>query len=138
MPLYHRTLLIKAKTPAERPAELTIEVKEPLVVLAGVRFRKGTSFLVHVAFFYGIKQLWPEEAGTAICGEDEFVLTAEWFRVPELPFRLTVKGWSPDSPTDSVVYIRILTLPLGIMEAFEKGLDVLKKLLAFFKEVVGI
>jgi len=105
MPLYSRVIT----TPASSSLETIIRLKGDYITKLNVRFPPGPQGLLKVAFFYGNRQLWPEEADTYIQGDDEPIEWEEHYRVPERPMPLRVLTVNEDDTYEHSVYIRIAT-----------------------------
>ena len=125
MPLYCESLTVPKNTPKANPVQVTIKIEQRIIVFAGVKFPDGCHDMVQVAGYYGIKQLFPYHPEESITGNDEMVPTIEWFESPTVPWKITVKGWSPGAAYDHTVLIRIITLP----DALETPIKLLNRIL---------
>ena len=113
MPIYSEKLTVPANTSEDNPVSLDIVLKQKLITRMGIGYPKGCHYMVGAQIKYGIKQFWPEKAGTWIWGENEIVTWEERFEMPSVDEKLTIFGCSPDTSYDHKIVVRIMTLPLG-------------------------
>lgn len=128
MPLYHKTLTVSKNTPEANPVKLEILIQQRIIVKVDVKFPRGCHDMVHITGFYGIKQLFPYEKEDSITGNAESVSTLEWLEAPEVPFKITIKGWSPGTAYSHSPIIRVVTLPDALDAPARLLTRVLKKL----------
>ena len=125
MPLYHETLIVPAGTLKINAVKVDIKIEQRTIILAGVKFPDGCHDRVHIAGYYGIKQLFPYHSEESIRGSGETVSTLEWWESRVVPWTLTVKGWSPGTSYSHRILIRVITLP----DAFETPVKLLSRIL---------
>ena len=125
MPLYHQTLIVPADTLKINAVKVDIKIEQRTIILAGVKFPDGCHDLVHVAGYYGIKQLFPYHSEESIRGSGETVSTLEWWESRVVPWTLTVKGWCPGATYAHRILIRVITLP----DALETPVKLLSRIL---------
>jgi len=138
MPIYPVTLTVPADTPETAPVEADVEIEERVVTRVDVKFKPGCMDMVHVAVFYGIKQLFPRETGKSVVGDAETVSWLEWWEAPEVPCTLTFKAWSPGTSYQHVLPCRVETEPEVEREERLVRLTAFEKIIKFIKDVVGV
>jgi len=138
MPLYHKTLTVPKNTPEMNPAQVDIEIHQRIVIYASVKFPRGCHDLVHVALFYGIKQLMPYLSEESVVGDGETVWGLEWWEAPGVPWKLTVKGWSPGTAFNHSPVVRVVTLPDITSSAIELIFRVSGRLELAIRRIFGV
>jgi len=131
---YFTKLTIPANTPAEKPAEKTIEVEGDVLAEIAYLIPPGWTALAHFAVYYGIRQIYPEEAGTWITGDNLYRPVPIRWILPESPCKLTVKGYNQDDTYDHTVYVWLLTKP----EEEVWPLRILVDFVKILKRLIGI
>jgi len=63
---------------------------------------------------YGETQLFPEERGQWVSGDDETVEWQEYFELPDDPTRLRLEGYNEDDMYEHSFYVRFAALPKRI------------------------
>jgi len=138
MPVYILDLTIPANTAEEKAKLIEAEVEEEIVLAIDVYFPPGCLSLAHVQAFYGLEQLMPRPTGSTYHGDGKLVKGPLNWRCPELPCKLTFKGWNEDTAYEHTPIIFIRTQELEYAPAW----NVLRRsqllLERFLKRVVGV
>jgi len=108
---YFAKLTIPANTPADNPAIVEVEVEGDVLAELAYLIPPGWTALAHFAVFYGIKQIYPVEAGTWVTGDNLYRPVALRWHLPESPAKLTIKGYNQDDTYPHTVYLWLLTKP---------------------------
>jgi len=108
---YFAKLKIPANTPVDKPVTADVEVEGEVLAELAYLIPPGWSALAHFAIFYGIKQIYPAEAGTWVTGDDLYRSVPLRWRLPESPVNLTIKGYNEDDTYPHTVYLWLLTKP---------------------------
>jgi len=106
MPIYSR----KITTDASSEKETTIEIEGDYITYVRIRFPPGPTGLLKVAFFYGIKQIFPWEEGTWFYGDDEIIEWPEFWKMPERKINLKIKTVNDDDTYSHDVYVVLVTM----------------------------
>jgi len=138
MPIYPVTLTVPADTAEDAPVEVDVQIKERVVTRVDVKFKPGCMDMVHVAVFYGIKQLFPRETGKSVVGDAETVSWLEWWEAPEVPCTITFKAWSPGTEYQHQLVCRIMTLPERTERVERLAKNFYQAALRFLEEIVGL
>jgi len=130
MAVYVIKLTVPPNVPPEKPKRTTVELKKAVLTRVSLRIPPGHHALAGLRILYGRLQLWPEEKGTWLSGDDETLVWDEYFDLPHDPTRLTLEGCNEDDTYEHSFYLRIMTLPRAIaypwlavarfVKAFEK------------------
>ena len=109
---YETSLLIPKGTPEDQPEETTLEIEGDVVTKVDVDYPAGCHYIVGTALFYGIRQLWPVEAGSWFRA-NKYVITfrPDW-DMPERKVKLTFKGCSPTTAFEHKIGLRVHTADL--------------------------
>lgn len=111
MALYSKRFTVPAGTPESSPQETTLVIKEKYIYEMEIGFPDGANWEVGIQINYGIKRLWPENAGEWIWGNNETIVWREHQYLPETNSILTIKGIAPNAEFDHDVVVRVKTLP---------------------------
>jgi hypothetical protein len=141
MPVYTYALWVPAATPETDPvsvdAELPYFLRQPSVLhKIEIHFPEGCNGLVHVAIFYGIRQIFPQIEGMTFRGNAETVSFNEYYELPNDPTTLTIKAWSPETRYDHTIFVRFGVLPRWYFTG-GKAMERLEKLLSSFLGIEG-
>jgi len=109
--IYSIPILVPANTPINKPVEVQVEINEEVITLIRVRFPPGPSCMVRTALFYGQSQIFPQPPGTYIVGDDETVEWHEYFVLPSVPCKLTIRACSPGTNYEHMIFWYIVALP---------------------------
>jgi len=138
MPIYPVTLTVPADTPETAPVEVDVEIEEHRVTEVSVHYPNGCADMVHVALFYGIRQIAPRPEGATLVGNDETIRWLEKWDAPETPCKLTFKAWSPGTSYQHVLPCRVETEPEVEREERLVRITAFEKIIKFIKDVVGV
>jgi len=108
---YFVSLTIPANTPEASPATKDVEIEGEILSEIAYLVPPGWCALAHFAVFYGIKQIYPEEEGTWVTGDDLYRPVPVKWRLPESPCKVTIKGWNEDDTYPHTLYLWLLTAP---------------------------
>jgi len=108
--LYAKSLTIPAGTPSDNPKETTIEIEEPILLYAAVKFPPGCHDMVSAAIFYGKLQILPSKKGEWIKGDNETVSDYPMIEFTTTPETLTLKGYAPNTDYDHTLIFRFVAL----------------------------
>jgi len=111
MPIYTLDLAIPANTPEAAPVTKKITVEGAILNTISILIPDGHVALARMAMFYGIKQIFPYEAGTWLRGNAESVSFRLNWLLPEPRTILTFKGWNEDDTYQHTFYIRVQVSP---------------------------
>jgi len=114
MAIYTAKLTIPANTPRDSPVSASVSLEKAVLVRISIRIPAGHHALAGLRISYGDLQLWPEEAGTWISGDDEALEWNEYFELPHDPTHLTLEGYNEDDTYEHSFYVRMMTLPKAI------------------------
>ena len=134
MPLYTVDLVVPAKTTEDKPEEETIEIEEGVIIRVEVFFPPGPHGMVHTQCFYGIRQLWPRPEGATSHLDGVTLRIPEHWKPPELPCKLTVRGWSPGTGYGHTITWMFYTLPPALAAPWL----VIQDFIAILKKLMGI
>jgi len=111
MPIYTAVLTIPANTPKDDPRKTQVELKRAVLTEISIRIPAGHHALTGIRILYGDLQLFPEEVGTWLQGDDEVIDWQEYFELPDDPTRLRIEGYNEDDTYEHSFYLRFATLP---------------------------
>jgi len=131
---YFIKLTIPANTPSDKPVETTIQVEGEVLTEIAYLIPPGWAALAHFAFYYGIKQFYPEPEGLWITGDNMYREVMVKWTLPESPCKLTIKGWNEDDTFEHTVYIWLLTEVEVEAKPWRTLIDFIKA----FKRLVGM
>jgi len=112
--IYTIKLTIPPNTPPESPERTTVKLRKAILTHMSIRIPPGHHALAGIRVLYGITQLWPEETGTWLTGDDEVLEWEEYFELPTDPTTLVLEGYNEDDTYEHSFYIRLMTLPKAI------------------------
>jgi len=138
MPDYFVKLAIPADTAEDAPVEKTVEVEGFRLEEVAYLIPPGWSALAHFAVFYGIRQIYPAEAGTWVTGDGLYRRVPLRWLLPESPCKLTLKGWNEDNTYSHTVYMWLLTKPEEEVLPIRLLTQVLGMVRDFLRRVVGV
>jgi len=133
--VYEVSLTVPANTPEDAPVEKTLEVEGAVLDKIHILIPSGHRALARLAILYGIKQIFPYEAGTWLRGDDESISLRLNWRLPEPKTTLTLRGWNEDDTYDHAFYLR-----LEVAERLEEARpwQALLDFIAIIKRLMGI
>ena len=131
---YFISLEIPAPKPEDQPAEVKVEVEGEVLSELAYLIPRGWCGVAHWTLFYGIKQIYPEQAGTWITGDGLYRPVPLKWKLPESPCTLTVKGYNQSLENPHTVYLWILTAA----EEEAKPWKVLADFVAILKRLIGL
>ena len=134
MPVYTVDLLVGADTKEAEPAEEKVEIEQGVIVKVEVFFPPGPHGMVHTQAFYGIRQLWPRPEGATAHLDGVTLSIPAYYKPPELPLTLTVKGWSPDTGHPHTITWMFYTLPPVLAAPWL----IIQDFVAILKKLMGI
>jgi len=108
---YFIKLRIPANTPLAKPAETTVEIEGEVLAELAYLIPPGWAAVAHFAILYGIKQIYPEEDGTWVTGDDLYRVVPLKWPLPEPKTKLTIKGYNESIDYPHTVYLWFLTKP---------------------------
>jgi len=108
---YFAKLKIPANTPVDKPVTADVEVEGEVLAEIAYFIPSGWAALAHFAVFYGIKQIYPAEAGTWVTGANLYRPVPLRWTLPESPCKLTIKGYNQDTIYPHTIYLWLLTKP---------------------------
>jgi len=135
---YFVKLAIPADTKQTAPVETTVEVEGFRLEEIAYLIPAGWCALAHFALYYGIHQIYPEEQGTWVTGDNLYRPVPILWRLPESPCTLTVKGWNEDIENDHTIYLWLLTKPEELIPPINLLTQVLIMIRTFLRRVVGV
>jgi len=135
---YFVKLPIPANTKEDEPVEVGVEVEGFRLEEIAYLIPAGWCALAHFALFYGIRQIYPAEAGTWITGDDLYRAVPVLWRLPEPKAVLTVKGWNEDTSYKHTAYVWLLTKPEEEVPPIRLLTQVLRMARTFFRRRVGV
>jgi len=135
MPVYTLDLAIPANTAEASPTKKELEIEGAILDKLHVLIPEGHAALARLAIFYGIRQIFPHEAGTWLRGNDESIGFRLNWPLPEPKTTITFKGWNEDDTYDHVFYCR-----LEVTERVEEARPwrVLADLVAIIRKLIGL
>jgi len=133
--VYSTSLKVPANTPEDAPVEKTLEIEGAVLSTLHVQVPAGHKALARMAIFYGIKQIFPSEAGTWFRGDDIAPKFRLNWTLPEPKTTLTLKGWNEDDTYEHAFY-----LMLEVEERVEaaRPWQVIVDFVAILKRLIGI
>jgi len=132
--IYTAKLTIPANTPRDSPVSVSIELTRAVLTRISIRIPPGHCALTGLRISYGDMQLWPEESGTWVSGDDEALEWNEYFELPDDPTRLTLEGYNEDVKYEHSFYVRMMTLPKAIAYPWLA----ISKFVKLFSRLVGL
>jgi len=106
---YESSLTIPSLTPESAPAEVELEIEGDVVVKVEVDYPAGCHYLVGTAIFYGIRQLWPVEAGSWFRANKYVISFEPDWTMPERIITLIFKGCGPLTMFEHTIRLRVVT-----------------------------
>jgi len=125
-------LTIPAGTTQTSPATIDCQLSAGIIHQYSVTFLEGCNGLVSVAAFNGGSQCFPLNLDGAIKGNAETVKKTTFYPLDARPFKLVVKGFSPDCTYAHTVFLRFDVLPL---EYFNRSREIQEVIEAVSKEL---
>jgi len=125
MPIYSW----KFTVPPNESKEFEVDVEGDYITYLRVRFPPGPQGLLKVAFYYGIKQIFPEEGSDPFAGDDEIIEYETLWPMPEYRMSLKVKATNEDELYPHSVYVILVTRNKNELPEFRLALN----LYQFFK-----
>ena len=110
-----------------------IELEGDVITKVRIRFPPGPQGLLRVAFFYGIKQIFPYNEGEFFYGDNEVIEWEEYFPFPETPLKLKIKLINDDDTYSHSCYIIIVTRKREDLEESRLA----KRISSFFRFILG-
>jgi len=135
---YFVKLEIPANTKEDAPKEVNVEVEGFRLEEVAYLIPPGWCALAHFAVFYGIRQIYPEEAGTWVTGDGLYRAVPIRWRLPEPKTVLTLKGWNQDDTYKHTVYLWLTTQPEELVPPIRLLTQVLRMARTFFRRIVGV
>lgn len=132
---YVAELAIPANTPEDKPVETSLQIKGAVLTQIHFSIPPGHCGLARLAVYYGIKQIFPTEAGTWLSGDDEsFSLKLNW-PLPEREVTLALKGWNEDETYEHAFLCRF-----EVAEEVEEARPwrVISDFVAILKKLMGL
>jgi len=114
MAIYTAKLTVPAGTPRDSPVSVSVDLAKAVLTRILVRIPPGHCAVTGLRILYGRLQLWPEERGTWLSGDDETLTWDEYFELPHDPTRLTIEGYNESTEYEHSFLIRFATLPKRI------------------------
>lgn len=102
---YRGSLTIPANTPAAEPATLTIGLTYGRIEHVSILFPAGSSGLANLIVLYHERQIFPTSPEQSFIGDDHLITFQESFPIHDLPFEVTLVGWSPGSTLSHAIYV---------------------------------
>jgi len=131
---YETSLTVPAGRPEDNPAEVELEIEGEVVVKVDVDYPAGCHYLVGTAIFYGIKQLWPVEAGSWFRANKSVISFRPEWDMPERKVKLKFKGCSPTTAFDHKIVLRVETADMPAAKPWQMMYDFIK----IIKRLTGI
>lgn len=126
MPEYFRKLTIPANTPENKPVGIDIEVEGEVLSEIAYLIPPGWCALAHFALFYGIEQIYPEELGTWITGDNVFRVVPLKWNMPEWRTKISIRGWNEDDTYEHSVFVWLLTATKEEARPWEALIDFMR------------
>jgi len=114
MAVYTIEITVPPKTPPKSPTRTSIELKKAVLTRMSVRIPPGHCAVTGLRILYGRLQLWPEEKGTWLSGDDETLVWDEYFDLPHDPTRLVIEAYNESERYDHTFLLRFSTTPKHI------------------------
>jgi len=114
MAIYTVKLTIPPNTAKDSPVSTTVELAKAVLTRMSVRIPPGHCAVTGLRILYGRLQLWPEEKGTWLSGDDETLTWDEYFELPHDPTRLIIEAYNESERYDHTFLIRLTTTPKHI------------------------
>jgi len=114
MAVYVIKLTVPPNVPPEKPKRTTIQLKKAILTRISIKIPPGHHALAGLRILYGHIQIWPEEKGTWLSGDDETMQWDEYFELPTYPTKLTLEAYNEDDTYEHSFVIRLMTLPKAI------------------------
>ena len=134
MPVYTVDLVVPINRLEAEPKEETVEIEKGVIVKVEVFFPPGPHGMVHTQCFYGIRQLWPRPEGATAHLDGVTLTIPAYYKPPELPLKLTVKGWSPGTTHPHTITWNFYTLPPVLAAPWL----IIQDFVAILKKLMGI
>jgi len=131
---YETSLTVPAGRPEDNPAEVKLEIEGDVVTKIEFEFPAGCCRLARVAGFYGIKQLWPVEAGTWFASDDYVISMPVTWDLPERKVTLTFKGWNEDDTYPHTITCRLCVEDMPAAKPWQ----VLADFILILKRLIGV
>jgi len=114
MAIYTIKLTIPANTSKDAPVSTSVKLARAVLTRISLRIPPGHCAVTGLRIKYGRLQLWPEEPGTWLTGDDETLAWDEYFELPHDPTRLTIEAYNESAEYEHTFLIRLITLPKAI------------------------
>jgi len=137
MPVYVLALTIPADTPEDEAVWEFVELEEEVLLSIDCFFPPGCFDLVRVQVYYGETQIAPKPPGAAFRGDGFKVTHPTWWRLPDSPTRLRVKGWNLDTQYQHTPLVFFTTQPLRLAVPVQLAWKVLRLLERLLGRILG-
>ena len=134
MPDYNFTLTVTANTSKDAPAEEEMKLMKGVIASALLQFPAGCHGLVHITIADSKQQLYPANADETYHGDDVNIPIIGKHALDKPPYKLLLKGWSPNTSYDHTIQLALSILP----EAEASPYSTLTDLVKIMKRLMGL
>lgn len=134
MPDYNFTLTVPANTSKDTPQTVEMKLKRGAIASGLLQFPAGCHGLVYVVIVDGKHQLYPANAGETYHGDNIAIPIVGKHVLDSAPYKLWIKGWSPNTSYDHTIQLAIAILEEGEASPYKA----LSDLLAILKRIMGL
>jgi len=113
-------------------------IKGDYITKVIIRFPPGPQGLLHVRFYYGDLQIFPEEEGTDFADDDLKIEWDEYYRLDEQPFPLTIWTKNEDDTYPHTVHVYVATKYRNELLAEQIASGLSKRIRSALTSVTGI
>lgn len=101
---YRGSITVPADTPRASAVETTVDVSQGAITKFYRLFPRGCAGQVGLQVLWNTRQIFPTTPGTFYLGDGSEVLGDASVELDEPEYVLTLRGWSPGTTYDHVVY----------------------------------
>jgi len=110
MPDYNFTLTIPADTQKDDPVIVVMNLMKGVIASGILQFPAGCHGFVHVIIADSKQQLYPANADETYHGDDTNIPLIGKHALDKAPYKLLIKGWSPDTDYDHMIQVSLSVL----------------------------
>jgi len=115
----------------------SVELEEEVLLSVDCFFPPGCVDLVRVQVYYGKTQIAPKPPGAAFRGDGFKVVHPTWWRLPDSPTKLRIKGWNLDEEFQHTPLLFFTTQPLREAPPIPLARRVLRLLEKLLERILG-
>lgn len=104
---YYAALEIEAGQTQDDPATTFLELAYGTIEMVFVLFPPGHAGLTRLQMYYNESQAFPRNPGEYYIGDDTVLSIPTRYPIHEMPWRLELVGWAPDTTLSHTIHVEI-------------------------------